>query len=155
MRIAYLYIFFFGFLHLRFAYEGKIPFMDPAPESPLRLVSFAFALIHFSRLPDKYDHKPWFRRKNSPKNMILNEYPNRSVTYTDIFFDALFHVIISVIALVCVSGFIALGICSLIERFIPLIIPQKLAVWGFTLAILITFQILAIRSRRKKKVRKP
>lgn len=46
-RIMVIYTVLFGYLHLGFARDGSIPFMEPTPDSLFRPVSFIFVLLLF------------------------------------------------------------------------------------------------------------
>lgn len=116
-RTSLVYNLFFACCHWGYFKTGNVIFTDMGSESPLRLLSFFFAIAHTVCIPSEYEKRPWLRRKNSPKNMIINEYPNRSVTYADSFFYYVRVITMFTMAALFYSGLTTVGVKWIIERF--------------------------------------
>ena len=120
-------------------------------DSDWQMSSLFFAIAHGISLPSLSERKPWFPRKNSTKNLILNAYPDRSVTRVDLLFRALFFLLILLFCAAFYAALITSGILYVINKF--MLVDKSLFVnlWWVMFFICIPIGAVVFRSHRNKR----
>jgi hypothetical protein len=120
-------------------------------DSDWQLSSLFFAIVHGFSLPSLSERKPWLPTKNSTKNLILNAYPDRSVTRADLLFRALFFLLILLFCAALYAALITSGILYVINKFMLVDKSLFFNLWWVMFFICIPIGAFIFRSYRNKR----
>lgn len=139
------------YLHIKIINEKTIPFTGLCIDPNWILISIIFLLIHGLSLPSLLHRRPWIRRKNSRKNMILNKLPDRSVTYADSFFDFLRTAIFLVLSGVAGATMGTVFLISLLNLADSASRFSAITIWTIIFLLLVIIGIWGIRYENQKR----
>lgn len=153
-RTAFIYIIFLSYLHIQFFLGGKIPFSSSEHETLLQLFSLAFALIHFSRLPDKRERRQWvFGKKPSQTLSFKKIDTKRSYTFADSIFYGLKIILLGATLSASLSVFATAGIFFIVELFYPLSKSERSIIFFIAMGVTIFIVICGLKNTHKDGMR--